>query len=339
MASADQSRVAWLDTAKGLGIVLVVIGHLVAKTPPLGHEWWMLVKNAIYAFHMPFFMIVSGFTCFAFTRKFSGWPGFGRYVWKRFDRLMVPFLIFGLVIFMAKHLASRVAHVDNPVGADSRPWDILVDPMSSYSAYLWYVYVLFLFSLCVPFLVKLGKTGLGVAALLAFLALGALYNGDLKAVAIFRTLVVNAPYFLVGGVMAAAPPTASFRRWGWLLVPPFALLVHAALQPSATWPVMLATQIIGAAAALWLAFVIGNKDQSVLCRHLTWVGGFAFPIYLMNTATIGIMKAVLLKVMPWDGWRFFAFLPAMFLAGLYGPMFIQNQIIERLPVLRRLLRR
>jgi peptidoglycan/LPS O-acetylase OafA/YrhL len=46
------ARLGWLDAAKGLGIILVVIGHVWTRGP---------VRDAIYAFHMPLFFIAAGY--------------------------------------------------------------------------------------------------------------------------------------------------------------------------------------------------------------------------------------------------------------------------------------
>lgn len=46
------ARLEWLDAAKGLGIVLVVIGHVWTRGA---------VRDTIYAFHMPFFFIAAGY--------------------------------------------------------------------------------------------------------------------------------------------------------------------------------------------------------------------------------------------------------------------------------------
>ncbi|NBH25961.1 hypothetical protein D3Z60_09125 [Lachnospiraceae bacterium] len=45
-------RVDEIDIAKGLGILLVIVGHL------LPEDSWM--RQIIYSFHMPLFMILSG---------------------------------------------------------------------------------------------------------------------------------------------------------------------------------------------------------------------------------------------------------------------------------------
>jgi len=46
------ARLEWVDAAKGLGIILVVIAHVWTRGP---------VRDFIYAFHMPLFFLLSGY--------------------------------------------------------------------------------------------------------------------------------------------------------------------------------------------------------------------------------------------------------------------------------------
>ena len=47
-------RILWVDVAKGIGIFLIVLGHIIKKSP--NPE----INQAIYSFHVPFFFILSG---------------------------------------------------------------------------------------------------------------------------------------------------------------------------------------------------------------------------------------------------------------------------------------
>ena len=51
----DKNRIEWIDIAKGIGIIFVVLGHCVVKTD--------LIHKFIFSFHMPLFFILSGY-CF-----------------------------------------------------------------------------------------------------------------------------------------------------------------------------------------------------------------------------------------------------------------------------------
>jgi fucose 4-O-acetylase-like acetyltransferase len=59
-AARPPARRLDLDRAKGLAIVLVVLGHVVARDQPPGVEWYEPFRYAIYRFHMPFFLYLSG---------------------------------------------------------------------------------------------------------------------------------------------------------------------------------------------------------------------------------------------------------------------------------------
>ena len=67
------SRLPWVDTAKGLGIILVAFGHvlrglfnnnIITQTPIA-----QFVDAWIYTFHMPLFLFLSGLFLFRSTRK------------------------------------------------------------------------------------------------------------------------------------------------------------------------------------------------------------------------------------------------------------------------------
>ena len=68
-------RLEWIDIAKGIAIILVVLGHATGAS---------VVGKYIYCFHMPLFFIISGM-CF---RK--GKYEFSEFFWKRFRQLFLP---------------------------------------------------------------------------------------------------------------------------------------------------------------------------------------------------------------------------------------------------------
>ena len=47
-----KNRISYIDIAKGIGIFLVIWGHIILSGP---------AYNIIYAFHMPLFFFLSGF--------------------------------------------------------------------------------------------------------------------------------------------------------------------------------------------------------------------------------------------------------------------------------------
>lgn len=87
----ELKRIEYIDIAKGLGIILVVIGHCIdGKTFP--GTW-------ISSFHMPLFFILSGM-CFNASRYSSLIPFLNR----RVKTLFLPLLFFSILMIILKSL-------------------------------------------------------------------------------------------------------------------------------------------------------------------------------------------------------------------------------------------
>lgn len=78
-----------LDIMKGIGIILVVLGHSFGQTVE------GITSSVIYTFHMPLFFIVAGFL--AYGRIDHGW------IWikKKFLHLVIPFITGNIIWFYA----------------------------------------------------------------------------------------------------------------------------------------------------------------------------------------------------------------------------------------------
>jgi fucose 4-O-acetylase-like acetyltransferase len=111
-ARSGGSRLTEIDRAKGLAILLVVVGHLVAGDPPKGNAWFEQLVTIIYSFHMPFFMYLSGFVMLYTFRGLDTKRSYLDYSFGKFKRLAPGFFCFAIIILTGKLLASQVVHVD-----------------------------------------------------------------------------------------------------------------------------------------------------------------------------------------------------------------------------------
>lgn len=75
------ARLEWVDTAKGIGIILVVIAHIWTRGP---------VRDLIYAFHMPLFFLLSGYM--------SKPRPMGDFTRKQVVAMAIPYLAFLLLL-------------------------------------------------------------------------------------------------------------------------------------------------------------------------------------------------------------------------------------------------
>ncbi len=96
--AAMAKRVQYIDIAKGIGIVLVVMGHNdFALISPFAHK-------LIYSFHMPMFFFMSGMF-------FKPDVPFWSFLRNRFNRVLKPFLAILLLIYFASISFSKVSLV------------------------------------------------------------------------------------------------------------------------------------------------------------------------------------------------------------------------------------
>jgi len=335
------SRHEDLDRAKAVAILLVVFGHIVARDPPPGNDWYVLLKFGIYQFHMPFFMYLSGYVTFlsgAARVAPPRWPGL---ISRRVSRLLVPFFIFGLAIIAGKLLAASYLYVDNPVASVGSALLNLVwhtDDSAAHS--VWYVAVLFIECIVTPPLLYLlrGRTSLllAVAAVIYFLPIPhRVYIDEFAEFYVF---------FVLGGVAAEAG-AGWLRRldeWAWLWFGVLGAALAATYWAlAAGWihiddPRQTATMLICGVASIPAVHALVRRRPLARSALLLSLAYYTFVIYLLNTPWIGFVKALALKVMPWDGRNFLLFAPLLMLAGVFGPILTKQLILRRVPVLDRM---
>lgn len=77
------NRLNWIDWAKFFGIAVVIMGHMPISIP--------YVRGLIYCFHMPLFVIISGFLFKPI--------GFKQELIRSFYCLIIPYLIYNSILF------------------------------------------------------------------------------------------------------------------------------------------------------------------------------------------------------------------------------------------------
>lgn len=84
MKSMQENRKTYVDLFKGIGIILMVMGHV-----GFGNRFDML----IHAFNMPMFFLASGF-CFKGKEKFI------QFLKKKIKTLIVPYFMFSFITYI-----------------------------------------------------------------------------------------------------------------------------------------------------------------------------------------------------------------------------------------------
>lgn len=79
----SKERIEYLDIAKGIAILLIIMGHMSLKH----------VNSVVFTFHVPIFFIISGYF---FTKKYN----YKELLSKLFKTLIVPYLVTCLLIII-----------------------------------------------------------------------------------------------------------------------------------------------------------------------------------------------------------------------------------------------
>ena len=88
-----KKRIAYIDVAKGIGILLMILGH--TMTPGWG-------KDVIYSFHMPLFFVCSGMTCHL-SASVDQWR---QRVVQSAQRLLLPVVLWYVVLSVISGVAD-----------------------------------------------------------------------------------------------------------------------------------------------------------------------------------------------------------------------------------------
>lgn len=87
------NRVVWVDLLRGMAVFAIVLGHTLRNATAV-YPW-------LYCFHVPLCVMVSGIV---FSRSIKP---FGKYLFDKFMRLMIPYYVFALVsIFLYEIMGS-----------------------------------------------------------------------------------------------------------------------------------------------------------------------------------------------------------------------------------------
>lgn len=141
-------RMSWIDTAKGITIVLVVIGHVGSSYHSAGlyltSNLFCFSHDFVYSFHMPMFMLLSGllFSYSTVNDKKSA-------IKQKIFNYGIPYVTFSFVWYIFKMILSPNTNTQLSVS------DILLIPFYPIS-FMWYIYALLIMQVMQ---ITIGKKG------------------------------------------------------------------------------------------------------------------------------------------------------------------------------------
>ena len=311
---ASPKRIDWLDSARGAGIILVVIGHalggLIDSPIGAGLVGFRRAFFAIYTFHMPLFFVLSGLL--VGKRVARGAAPFLKgllptVVWPYFLWSAIQFS----VIFALGSLVNRPAG-DYWATIAALPWKTV--------SQFWFLHALFFMHvIAVVLLPRIGRSGLvavGIAAklLIAYPPLAVLLPVPVKLVGVnlmwyaigaaltpdgVGRLVVQRTLAMRGAILplvAAGLIGATLLAVGWFGADiPLATAPSPAIANLAWRLPALGAAVFGAAAAIGIASlpVFGGTRRGG--GSLAQLGRLTMPIFLLHVLFIAGTRIILVR--------------------------------------------
>lgn len=142
-----QKRLLWVDYAKGIGIFLVVFGHilrgLINSSVLQNSSMWEFTDRWIYAFHMPLFFFLSGL----FVQRSLSKP-FKKFLLDKLYVIAYPYFVWSIIQVTLQSFAS--GYTNNALSLTDI-WKIVYQPQMQF----WFLYTLFAIMLLYGVLNKL----------------------------------------------------------------------------------------------------------------------------------------------------------------------------------------
>ncbi len=280
-------RVGWIDAIKGIGILLVVLGHVIKGLETSGilrrTPFVAFLDEWIYSFHMPLFFFVAGLFLANRAKR-----GSRTYLVGLLATLVYPYFVWSILQTL---MQSSLASYSNSSGYIRELWRIVYQPIMQF----WFIYVLLIIYLIYFLLTKLrfGPWSI-LSAFIAWHAssswlpvvdwgplLLAQYNGVYVALG----AAVYGPSFQQFPARLSARSAALLACLGYGMV---GLLVYGELQSCP-------------AAALLAAFsgIVATMALAALLERLDWFGfvnlwgRLSLEIYLAHTIASAGIRIVL----------------------------------------------
>jgi len=280
----NSNRIDWVDYAKGIGIILVVVGHVLRglQKIPAAVPGWEAVDSWIYAFHMPLFFFLSGL----FIEPSCRGP-LGRFIGDKARRILWPYFVWTILQEGIRHLSGSSALAWGDF------WTIVYRPVMQF----WFLYVLFLLMVFYAAWRKAGGSQ-GIFIALAFALNASLAFGvNFGSWGVIYQLWIYIPYLalgvlvsrlgLGGEIVRHGPPVLIAVSFTGFAAIAFAVWFHAV---GIIWFVV-PLAVVGIIATVALAGCLSRWRSASAIRTL---GELSLPIYVAHTIFASSFRQLLL---------------------------------------------
>ena len=300
---SPEGRSKVIDTAKGLGILAVVLGHVIAGLLSAhiikSDSPYNIINRWMYTWHMPLFILLSGVFAHRLARKNTR-----EFAWHQAYHLMFPYFFWGVLQTSIHVMFSSETNTQGT-------WQSLSELFYQPPMQFWFLYVLFIAQTAYYLSSRLPYSGW----VFPLFCLGLIVTLSLNPVAktsIPNRLRENLPLYIIGtwvsSVMLELKPAwgdfskVSQKQWAYpsilafaCVTTLFASIVIAMLPPANQfrWPFCLIYCIPGIVCMLCLSSILSYSPVGFM---LVFFGKNSFYIYLAHVIGYAGARIILQRV-------------------------------------------
>lgn len=283
-ASAPRKRLSWLDSLKGFAILCVVAGHVVygytragAYPESAGSEFFLL--QLFSSFHMPLFILISGFIYSMVYFDSAGQPKSGKLKVQLLDIAAIYVIFCALMVFF-KVICAKYVNTQMSFSDLLYIWKTPIPPY-------WYLYVLAVFYLIGIPLIKQG----GRVPLIVGLAVSAVLSLASRFLALTPDFTINIIAFLLLFFLLGVTIQRGIVPLSWPLAIGFfcvACVLYCMFrsEDSVTFSGEIAGKpIVSTLVAVGFCFFLFKMFSSVSWldnRFLSFCGSYCLEIYVLH---------------------------------------------------------
>ncbi len=319
----NKQQLTFISFAYAIGIILVVFGH----SYPLGNsyvpQFMLYIRSFIYSFHMPLFFFISG-VLMKYTHRGKSLC-MGEYLYfirKKAMRLLTPYFVLTLLAFVPKILVAQ--YVTNKVLVTFNYFiKVFLVPRESIWGHFWFIPVLFILFCCSYLMLKSLRRTWHVVLFTGIFVLLNTFPIDIGWFGI-KDVCVYGFYFFIGilssdVVIKNQDKLFSLNKGICTVVISVGLFICSHLVMKQGIIINSLFVIITALVMIYSIFALGALYQRKKYRFLEWMQEKNFTIYLLSWPCSALVQIYLNKFLELN-WSLV--MPAMFLAGLLGPLIV-----------------
>ena len=147
--SNQNNRIEWIDILKGIGIILVIIGHSFRDEMRIDSSIANWIYSIIYYFHMPLFYVISGYL-FRITQDKLDSYSVVDYIYGKIKSYIKPFVCYSLLVYIVFWCCNSIPYLSRLLSNTSLKRyeffeyvNLSLKGDNPYAFHLWYLWVLF----------------------------------------------------------------------------------------------------------------------------------------------------------------------------------------------------